>query len=61
MREIQMKKINQIKFKKIQQLKNKAIRLKKELLKTIDKIYLIDELEGENVNDFINDEKMMRG
>lgn len=44
----------------IEKLKDKAIKLGIELIEVVDKIYELDELEGDKINEILNDEKHMR-
>ena len=51
---------DEVKFKKIEMLSDKAIELKRKLIGIVDKIYELDELEGDRINELLNDEKQMR-
>lgn len=51
---------DEIKMKEINRLSDRAIKLQKEVIKITDKVYEIDELEGERLLELLSDEKYLR-
>lgn len=47
-------------IRKLLSLEKKAIKLQREILKIVDKIYEADELFGDSVNEVLQDEKFLR-